>query len=115
MEDFKYFKLNSGLEYILLVSNEDPYFLYGEIYDILNSDKKTILLDMFYRNGYSFNRFIELIFVKNGKTITRVVNPREVPEDVKINTNAYFNENYNLIEKSTLNKSTKEFIRWSYL
>lgn len=113
MKKVEYFKLNEYLDYILLVSNDDLYFSYEKIRNIVKGNKKSILIDMFYRNGYSFNRFIELDFTDNSKVESRLVNPRDVSEDIKENTKKYFRNHNDLLERSTLVESVKSFIQVS--
>ena len=73
MKKFMLFKINNYESYVLLLSNEDMYYLYDEIRKV--SNKGRVLVDMFYRNGFSFNRFIELIFNKENEVTSRVINP----------------------------------------
>ena len=111
MKKVEYFKINEYLDYILFVSNDDLYFSYEQIRSIVKENKKSILIDMFYRNGYSFNRFIELDFTDNSKVESRLVNPRDVSEDIKENTKKYFRNHSELLERSTLVESVKSFIQ----
>jgi hypothetical protein len=113
MKKVEYFKINEYLDYILFVSNDDLYFSYEQIRSIVKENKKSILIDMFYRNGYSFNRFIELDFTDNSKVESRLVNPRDVSEDIKENTKKYFRNHSELLERSTLVESVKSFIQVS--
>lgn len=113
MKKVEYFKLNEYLDYILLVSNDDLYFSYDKIKSILKENKRAILVDLFYRNGYSFNRFIELDFTDNSKVESRLVNPRDVSEEIKENTKKYFRNHNDLLERSTLVESVKSFIQVS--
>lgn len=108
MKSFELFKLNEYESYILLLSNDDIYFLYDKIKKEAKTEK--ILVDMFYRNGYSFNRFIELIFAEDNNVKTRILNPRCVSENIKGNTHDYFVQNKNLLSKSTLSTSIKNFM-----
>ena len=108
MKNYKYFTLNDYESYVLLLSNEDIYFLYDQIKKEIKTNK--VIVDMFYRNGYTFNRFVELLFLENNMVKTRIINPRLVSENVKQNTSNYFNENKDLLNKSTLPKSVKNFI-----
>ena len=96
------------LLYVLLLSNNDVYFLYNEIKKEAISDK--VMVDMFFRNGYSFNRFIELIFLDDKTVKTRILNPRNVSENIKTNTCDYFSANRNILDKSTLSASIKNFM-----
>ena len=84
MKDFRIFKLNEYESYVLLVSNEDIYFLYDKLKKELNNQK--IIIDLFYRNGFSFNRFIEIDFNKPQNQKSRIINPRFVSESIKNNT-----------------------------
>jgi len=113
MKTVEYFRLNEYIDYILFVSNDDLYFSYDKIRNIVKDNKKIMLVDLFYRNGYSFNRFIELDFTDDLKVKSRLVNPREVPEDIKENTKKYFKTHYKLLERSTLVESVKNFIQVS--
>ena len=108
MKSFKLFKLNEYESYVLLLSNDDIYFLYDKIKKEAKTEK--VLVDMFYRNGYSFNRFIELIFAEDNNVKTRILNPRCVSDNVKNNTHDYFYTNSNILEKSTLAISIKNFM-----
>lgn len=110
MKKIEYFKINKHLNYVLLVSNDDLYFLYDQIKKKTKNGQDAIIVDMFYRNGFSFNRFIELNYSYENKVISRIINPREVPEEIKINTNVYFNNHFDLLDKSTLSKSIKNFV-----
>lgn len=82
------------------------------MYEKIQKEVKTekILVDMFYRNGYSFNRFIELIFAEDNNLKTRILNPRCVSDDIKNNTHKYFIKNKELLDKSTLSKSVRSFV-----
>ena len=48
MKDFQIFKLNEYESYVLLISNEDIYFLYDKLKKVLNNQK--IIIDLFYKN-----------------------------------------------------------------
>lgn len=108
MKDFKIFKLNEYESYVLLVSNEDIYFLYDQLKQELDNQK--IIIDLFYRNGFSFNRFIEMDFNKSQNQKSRIINPRFVSESIKNNTKEYFKNNENLLRKSSLSNGIKEFV-----
>jgi len=110
MKKIECFKINKHLNYVLLVSNDDLYFLYDQIKKKTKNGQDAIIVDMFYRNGFSFNRFIELNYSYENKVISRIINPREVSEEIKINTNVYFNNHFDLLDKSTLSKSIKNFV-----
>ena len=112
MKDLKMFKVNEVYDYILLTSSRDIYYLYDEIFKLikrLNNDKNSILVDLFYRNGYSFNRFVEIIF-NDKNPILRIVNPRDIPEDIKECSKNYFRANSELLNQSTLSRGIKNFV-----
>lgn len=117
MRKYEYFKINNetNMDYILATSSEDMYFLYDEIYDKLSKEKGSrfeIIMDLVIRNGFTFNRFILLEFNEN-KVKSSILNPREVPEDIKKKTKSYFQNNRYLVLESTLSKSIKDFILFS--
>lgn len=107
MKNYKYFTLNDYESYVLLLSNEDIYFSYDQIKKEIKTNK--VIVDMFYRNGYTFNRFVELIFT-NDKVRTRIINPRLISEAIKENTHNYFKTNKESLAKSTLSLNIKNFI-----
>ena len=108
MKNYKYFTLNDYESYVLLLSNEDIYFLYDQIKKEIKTNK--VIVDMFYRNGYTFNRFVELIFTDNNKVRSRIINPRLISETIKENTCNYFRTNKESLDKSTLSMNIKNFI-----
>ena len=111
MKSFKIFKINNDLEYILLTSTTDLYFLYDEILKEYNIKNKyfSIIIDMLYINGFTFNRFVQ-VFYENGKyKSSNIINPRNISEDIKYNTRKFFKENKDVLNNSTLSKLTKDF------
>lgn len=113
MEELKYCKVDDYSSYILLTSNSDIYFLYDEIKKIMSNaqlNKNSILIDLFYRNGFSFNRFVKLYFNKNDDPVLKIVNPRDVPENIKAFSRNYFKVNSTLLKNSTLASNIKNFI-----
>lgn len=108
MKNYKYFTLNDYESYVLLLSNEDIYFLYDQIKKEIKTNK--VIVDMFYRNGYTFNRFVELIFTDDNKVRSRIINPRLISETIKENTCNYFKTNKESLAKSTLSLNIKNFI-----
>lgn len=114
MSDFKYFTIDDDMntEYILVTSTEDIYYEYQNIYSLLTSKKGkkfTLIVDLILRNGFTFNRFIQLNF-DGEQVISCILNPREVSERVKANTAKYLYQNRNLLEDSVLSQSAKNFV-----
>ena len=72
---------------VFLNTTEDLYFLQDEIMEDINnkdSQNKTILVDLFLRNGFTFNRYILLKLDKNNRYRSFIINKREVSERIKI-------------------------------
>lgn len=114
MNKYEYFVINNeeNIDYILATSSEDMYFQYDDIYDELSKQKGSrfeIIIDLVIRNGFTFNRFILLEFSEN-KIKSSIINPREVPDEIKNRTKRHFQENKFIVLDSTLSKSTKDFI-----
>lgn len=112
VEDIKIFKLNYET-YLLFLADDDIYFYREEIYNQLSSllgKKFSIMVDMFLRNGFTFNRFVELTFDENGQFKSRIVNPRDVPDELKENTKQFLKKNVLYLEESPISNIAKEFI-----
>lgn len=115
METFKVFNINSfDKDVIFLNTIEDLYFLKDEIFQTL-SDKYgnnfQVIIDHFITNGFSFNRFSILTFSGKEKSNSYVINPRDVPEEIKIQILSYLKENTDILEESSLPISVKEFVK----
>lgn len=115
MSNFELFKVDNEIinKYILITTTEDIYYLYDEIYGVLSKDMGTahfkITVDLFLRNGFTFNRFLVLEFM-DGKVKSLVLNPREVPEILKENTKSFLRSNNFILRESALSKSAIDFI-----
>jgi len=114
MKEFQYFQIKSDIheDYLLLTSTEDAYYLYEEMYAEISQNKGekfSIILDLILRNGFAFNRFILLEF-SGENVLSKIINPREVPEDIKFNTKKYLCENRDLLHNSALSNSAINFI-----
>lgn len=115
MREYKVFNFDDDINknVVLLTSTEDLYFLQDEIYDELsatNGENFTVLVDLFLRNGFSYNRFVSLCF--KGKEIckTFVVNPREVSDEIKFKIRSYLKSNKIIFEDSALSKNIIDFV-----
>ena len=112
MEDLKLFKLNYG-NYVLFLADEDIYFYYEKIYEQLSSllgKTFSITIDMFLRNGFTFNRFIELIFDEKGHYKSNIINPRDVSDELKENTRQFLKANIYYLDESPISNNAKKFI-----
>ena len=98
---------------VFLNTTEDLYFLQDEIIEDINnknSQTKTVLVDLFLRNGFTFNRYILLKFDKNKRYRSFIINPREVSEKIKIKIEEYLRNHDELLYASSLSKKEIEFI-----
>jgi hypothetical protein len=114
MEDYKLFNFNDEQKktIIFINSTEDLYNLTSTIYNDLSRVYGTsfsVVVDLFLRNGFSFNRFVELNF-DNGNYKLFIINPNEIPEVSKENIRKYLKNNINLLENSVLSKKAINFI-----
>ena len=99
---------------ILLTCTEDIYFLQDDIYDKLSSssgNEFTVLVDLFVRNGFSYNRFISLKYRGKDNIKTLIVNPRDVSEKIKCEIRKYLKKHLDILNKSALSMNTIEFVK----
>lgn len=115
MKEYEIFTFEEDVNEIVVFLNttEDLYFLQDEIIEDINTKNnqiKTVLVDLFLRNGFTFNRYILLKFDKNKKCRSFIINPREVSENIKIKIEEYL-KNYNeLLYSSSLSKKEIDFV-----
>lgn len=105
-------KINESIVFMNTV--EDMYYFIEDIYDEISKVKGTkfsVVIDLFLRNGFSFNRFIMLQFNGKEKYNTFVMNSYEVPDSVKREIKQYLKTNNKLLEESALDSKTIEFVR----
>ena len=98
---------------VFLNTTEDLYFLQDEIMEDINnkdSQNKNILVDLFLRNGFTFNRYVLLKLDKNNRYRSFIINPREVSERIKIKIEEYLRNHNELLYSSSLSKKEIEFI-----
>lgn len=98
---------------VFLNTTEDLYFLQDEIIKNINTNNnktRTILVDLFLRNGFTFNRYVLLKLDKYNSLKSFIINPREVSEKIKMRINEYLKSNNKLLYASSLNKKEIEFI-----
>ena len=98
---------------VFLNTTEDLYYLQDEIIDNINkknSQARTVLVDLFLRNGFTFNRYILLKFDKDKKCRSFIINPREVSEKIKTKIADYLREHNELLYSSSLSKKEIDFI-----
>ncbi len=115
MKEYKVFNFDyeDCANVILITSTVDIYHLQNDIYDelsITNGENFTILVDLFLRNGFSFNRFVSLHFKGKQQCTNYITNSREVSEEIKLEIRNYLKANTELFDKSALTKSTINFV-----
>lgn len=115
MDEFKIFKFENenNEDVVLITSTEDLYFLQDDIYASFSStkgEKFSVVVDLFLRNGFSFNRFINLSFNGKSKCKSYIINQRDISENIKIAIKKYLKQNINLLESSALNSRLVEFV-----
>jgi len=115
MEEYKIFEFDDDVndKVVFITSTEDLYFLQDDIYNELSKtygDNFTILVDLFLRNGFSFNRFVSLSYNGIEHCQSFIVNPREVSERIKLKISNYLKMHSDLLSNSALTQSTVNFI-----
>ena len=95
---------------VFLNTTEDLYFLQDEIMEKISSKNKTVLVDLFLRNGFTFNRYVLLKIDSNNKFKSLIINPREVSEKIKKKVENYLKEHNELLYSSSLSQNEIDFI-----
>ena len=118
MEEYILFKFNDDInkDVVLLTSTEDLYFLQDRIFEELsvnNGNNFTVLVDLFLRNGFSFNRFVSLYFKGKNCCKSNIVNPREVSDEIKTKIRVYLKSSETIFEDTALSKNTIDFVKKS--
>jgi|APSaa5957512622_1039677.scaffolds.fasta_scaffold182488_2 hypothetical protein len=115
MQEYEIFEFDDDVnkKVVLITSTEDLYYLQNDIYDDLsktNGEYFTILVDLFLRNGFSYNRFVTLDYKGKEQCKTFIVNSREVSEDIKSKIRNYLKTHIDLLNNSALTKSAIKFV-----
>lgn len=114
MKEYEVFSFEEDINknYIFLNNIDDLYFFTEDIYNNLSKtqgNKFSVLVDLFLRNGYSFNRYVLLNF-DNGNYNSFVINPNDVSESSKKRIKQYLKENIDILNNGTLTKSVVNFV-----
>lgn len=99
---------------ILLTTTEDLYFLEEKIYEELSikyGENFSVLVDLFLRNGFSFNRFVTLNYKGKDNVKVSVKNPIDVSEKIKYKIRQYLRQNIDILNNSALSTRTIEFVK----
>lgn len=112
MGEYEIFEFEEDIneKVVFLNTTEDLYFLQDEIMEKVSSKNKTVLVDLFLRNGFTFNRYVLLKMDSNNKFKSFIINPREVSEKIKKKVENYLKEHNELLYSSSLTQNEIEFI-----
>lgn len=115
MQEYEVFNFDDDIneKVVFITSTEDLYYLQEDIFNNLsriNGEDFSILVDLFLRNGFSFNRFVSLNYRGKEHCWTYIVNPREVSEDIKSRIRNYLKTHNELLYNSSLTKSAINFV-----
>lgn len=113
MKNFEFIGEINKRPIIFINTLEDVYFLYSEIFEFFSKtygNTFEIIVDLFLRNGFSFNRFIRIIFDGKENPKLEIVNPLDVSDNIKLDIRNYLKKNIELLEKATIEKSVKDYM-----
>ena len=99
---------------VLITTLEDPYYLQDEIYEVIaNPETKefSVLVDLFLRNGFSFNRYSLFTYDVNKSCKSTIINPRQVPDFIKRSVKIFLINKPDILNESALSKKTLDFVR----
>lgn len=116
MKEYKIFDFQDKMNETIVFMNtaEDAYYFVEEIYEEVSKEKGerfSIIVDLFLRNGFSFNRFIMYKFDGKEKYETFIINSYEISEGVKREIKQYLKTNSELLAESALDLKTIEFVK----
>lgn len=114
MKEYEVFNFEEDVNknYVFLNNVDDLYFFTEDIYNNFSKtqgNKFSVLVDLFLRNGYSFNRYI-LLYFDNGNYNSIVINPNDVSESSKKRIKQYLKENTDILNNGTLTQSVVNFV-----
>lgn len=113
MKNYEYVGNTQYLTPVIFINTlDDVYYLYSDIYNefsIKYGKNFEIIIDLFLRNGFSFNRFVKIIFT-NEDVRSEIINPLSIDEEIKSKIRMYLKDNLDLLEQSTISNSVKDFI-----
>lgn len=99
-------------EVVLIKNTEDVHYLREQIFESLVSKKGynfSVLVDLFLRNGYSFNRFALLKFVDGKYLKSYIISTNDVSDNIKSTVKKYLKTNIDVLKQSSLPKKTIEY------
>lgn len=113
---FKFINLKECNEksYVFLTDTEDLEYQIYEIYDAAKEylgETFEIIVDCFLRTGYMYNRFLLLKYVTGEYKDNLIINSRDVPYEIKVESENILKINKNLINNSSLSLKYVEIIK----
>lgn len=114
MHDYEIFNFEEDINnnYIFLNNIDDLYFFTEDIYNDLSKtqgNKFSVIVDLFLRNGYSFNRYVLLKF-EEGICNSIIINPNDISESSKKTIRQYLKEHVDILKNGALTKSTINYV-----
>ena len=114
MNDYEVFNFEEDINknYIFLNNVDDLYFFAEDIYNELSKsqgNKFSVIVDLFLRNGYSFNRYVQLNF-EQGNYNSIIINPNDVSESSKKTIRQYLKEHVDILNNGALSKTTINYV-----
>lgn len=107
------FQENEDETIVFMNTVEDMYYFIDEIYDEISKTKGSkfsVIVDLFLRNGFSFNRFVMLQFEEKNKYNMFVINSYDISDFAKKEIQLYLKENDEILKESALDDETIKFI-----
>lgn len=116
MAEFKLFQFEfeNYNDVVLLTDTDDLYFTQKSIFCALEPSRGSnfkVLVDMFLRNGFSYNRFTLLEFYGSDKCNSFLINSRNVSANIKTQIRNYLNSKHELFSESSLSKATIDYLK----
>lgn len=100
--------------YVFLTDTEDLEYQIYEIYDAAREyqgETFEIIVDCFLRTGFMYNRFLLLKYVNGEYKDNLIINSRDIPYEIKIESENIVKSNVNLIHSSSLSMRNIEIIK----
>ncbi len=116
MQKYEVFNFKNEIQrqVIFINTTEELTYLKDEIYEELSKNNGTnfkVIVDLFLRNGFSFNRYVMMEF-KEGKSSISIINHNEISENIKRSIRIYLKENTEVLNNGTLSKRIINFIKY---
>ena len=113
---FKFVNLKEydNKSYVFLTDTEDLEYQIYEIYDTAKEylgDTFEIIVDCFLRTGFMYNRFLLLKYVNGEYKDNLIINSRDIPYEIKVESENILRLNKNLLYNSSLPLKSIDIIK----